>query len=120
MIHIAISLIMLVSGVFAARQSSVSRYGITWYFDAEYEVGQFVNGDWWVAGPVVTDSITPHMDIDSTIADTSGGDTSYTYSVRHGWEVNPHATSLRATGFDSRHQWFNRTLVPSLPYTATG
>ncbi|MDM8007792.1 MAG: thrombospondin type 3 repeat-containing protein [Phycisphaerae bacterium] len=28
--------------------SSISQYGITWTFDKEYPVGQFVNGDWWV------------------------------------------------------------------------
>lgn len=30
---------------------SVSQSGITWVFDKPHETGQFVNGDWWVAGP---------------------------------------------------------------------
>lgn len=39
--------------------SSVSQYGITWTFSADRTVGQFVNGDWWVLGPVTVTSITP-------------------------------------------------------------
>jgi len=39
--------------------TSVTQYGITWTFDADYTVGQFVNGDYWVVGPVTIDSKTP-------------------------------------------------------------
>ena len=39
--------------------SSVSQYGITWAFSGDRTVGQFVNGDWWVIGPVTVTSITP-------------------------------------------------------------
>lgn len=38
---------------------SVSQYGITWRFDAPVEAGRFVNGDWWVVGPVTVVSVTP-------------------------------------------------------------
>lgn len=44
---------------FAATQSSVSQFGVTWTFDKAYEVGQFANGDWWVVGPVNINSISP-------------------------------------------------------------
>ncbi len=37
----------------------VSQYGITWTFDREVEVGRFVNGDWWVVGPVTVESVSP-------------------------------------------------------------
>jgi hypothetical protein len=37
----------------------VSQYGITWRFDKPHAVGQFVNGDWWVVGPVSVVSVTP-------------------------------------------------------------
>lgn len=37
----------------------VSQHGITWAFDREYPVGQFVTGDWWVLGPVKVMSVTP-------------------------------------------------------------
>ncbi|WP_234816036.1 hypothetical protein [Mycolicibacterium agri] len=39
--------------------NQVSQYGITWKFDRDYPVGQFVNGDWWVVGPVTVVSVTP-------------------------------------------------------------
>jgi hypothetical protein len=41
------------------RADQVSQYGITWKFDRDYPVGQFVNGDWWVLGPVTVVSVTP-------------------------------------------------------------
>lgn len=41
--------------------SSISQDGITWTFDRPCQVGRFVNGDWWVIGPVTIRSITrPH------------------------------------------------------------
>ncbi len=38
----------------------VTKRDITWYFDKQYEVGQFANGDYWVVGPVNITEITPH------------------------------------------------------------
>jgi hypothetical protein len=43
----------------AERASEITQYGITWKFDHDYPVGQFVNGDWWVIGPVTVVSVTP-------------------------------------------------------------
>ena len=53
----AFTIISLGTTVNAA--SSVSQYGITWTFSSDRPVGQFVNGDWWVVGPVTITSITP-------------------------------------------------------------
>ena len=47
------------AAVHVQRASQVSQYGITWKFDREYPVGQFVNGDWWVVGPATVVSVTP-------------------------------------------------------------
>ena len=44
---------------FVELRSSIEQYGITWTFDKEYETGKFVNGDWWVVGPVVVTAVTP-------------------------------------------------------------
>ncbi len=41
------------------KDGLVSQFGITWTFDKKYPVGQFVNGDWWVVGPVVVVGIIP-------------------------------------------------------------
>ncbi len=40
-------------------RSEVSQNGITWKFDHPVKSGQFVNGDWWVVGPVTVVSVTP-------------------------------------------------------------
>ena len=46
-------------GTPAFAATSVSQYGITWTFSADRPTGQFVNGDWWVVGPVTITNITP-------------------------------------------------------------
>jgi hypothetical protein len=38
---------------------TVTRHGITWKFSAKARVGRFVNGDYYVAGPVTVTQITP-------------------------------------------------------------
>jgi len=43
----------------AAMQSSITKNSITWTFNKAYEVGTFVNGDYWVVGPVTINSISP-------------------------------------------------------------
>jgi hypothetical protein len=40
-------------------KDSVSQYGITWTFDKPARVGQFVSCDFYVAGPVTVEAITP-------------------------------------------------------------
>lgn len=40
-------------------QESISSHGITWRFDNIVEVGQFVNGDYYIVGPVTIISISP-------------------------------------------------------------
>ncbi len=47
---------------------SVSQYGITWRFDRSVPVGRFVNGDYYVAGPVTVVDIDPRP-----VLDRSGG-----------------------------------------------
>ncbi|WP_394826813.1 hypothetical protein [Pendulispora albinea] len=40
-------------------KASVSQFGITWTFDRPHLVGQFVNGDFWVVGPVTLRTVSP-------------------------------------------------------------
>ncbi len=42
-----------------ALVDSISNYGITWKFDRKARVGRFVNGDYYVIGPVRVIKITP-------------------------------------------------------------
>jgi hypothetical protein len=39
--------------------TSVSQWGITWTFSEDRPTGQFINGDWWVIGPVTVTQISP-------------------------------------------------------------
>lgn len=43
----------------AAKTNIIAQYGITWTFNAQYEYGQFANGDYWVLGPVTITRIEP-------------------------------------------------------------
>jgi hypothetical protein len=79
----------------AGRATSLTQYGITWFFDGEREVGQFVNGDWWVVGPVRITSITPEPT-----------------GVRNGSMVNPIGTQA----YDDRAP-FDPDAVVELPRT---
>ena len=40
-------------------KDSVSQYGMTWTFEKPARVGQFVNGDFYVVGPVTVTEIAP-------------------------------------------------------------
>ena len=40
-------------------QDTVSQYGMTWTFDKPARVGRFVNGDFYVVGPVTVTAIMP-------------------------------------------------------------
>ncbi|MBN8549763.1 MAG: hypothetical protein J0M12_10655 [Deltaproteobacteria bacterium] len=82
-----------VPGSFA---TSLTQYGVTFTFSQSTRYGQFVNGDYWVLGPVTIVAISP---------DFTG--------TRHGFEVNP--ASKVNQGFDSRAISFDAARVPLLP-----
>lgn len=42
----------------AGYTSSITQYGMTWTFHTPHQYGQFVNGDYWVVGPVTIVSIS--------------------------------------------------------------
>jgi len=91
--------ILLLLPSFVSAATSVSQNEITWHFDDDYQVGQFVNGDYWVLGPVTITRIEPDYD-----------------GSNNGWEVNPSVGT--AHGFQSITPGFDQNLVPSLPYTS--
>lgn len=85
-------------------QSSVTQHGITFTFDTDYEVGQFVNGDWWVmpntsGGDVTITAITPDVT-------TASG------ATVHGFMVN---VLENDQAFDSRINGFELALIPTFP-----
>jgi hypothetical protein len=50
-------------------KENVSQYGITWTFEKPARVGQFINGDWYVAGPVTVVKIDPAPRYGNEVAD---------------------------------------------------
>ena len=49
------------------RLKSVSQYGITWTFEAPAPVGHFVNGDFYIVGPVTITNIDPRPLVGSEV-----------------------------------------------------
>lgn len=72
----------------SSSTTSLTQYGITWTFSDQVEYGQYVNGDYWVVGPVEIVEITPA----STVVDGR---------VINGSMVNPPAGEL-VQGYDQR------------------
>ena len=99
-------------------KASVSQYGMTWTFDKPARVGQFVNGDFYVVGPVTITEITPrplygaeipahqldHMDKEKPVKDR----------IRNGFMLNPPAE--QKISYDSGvRNWFDPALIQRLP-----
>ncbi len=66
---------------------ALDRFGTTWTFDRPVQAGRFVNGDWWVIGPVSIVAISPQAVVDGT-------------RVRHGSMIDPDPKSL-TQGYDN-------------------
>jgi hypothetical protein len=47
------------AGAALVLTDSITDHGVTWTFDAEYPVGQFVTGDYYVLCPATVETITP-------------------------------------------------------------
>ncbi len=69
------------------RANIVQQFGITWQFDRDYIIGQFVTGDFWVIGPVTLTKIDP----ESVSADGR---------IKNGSMVNP-SPKIGTQGYDS-------------------
>jgi hypothetical protein len=69
------------------RATALERFGITWTFEQATRCGRFVNGDWWVQGPVHVVAIEP----------ASGDDDG---RVRHGSMIDPDPRGT-VQGYDS-------------------
>lgn len=67
--------------------AAVERFGITWTFEHPVRCGRFVNGDWWVLGPVHIVAITPASGVDDG-------------RTRHGSMIDPDPRAS-AQGYDS-------------------
>jgi hypothetical protein len=88
------------AGNVTAKRDSVSQYGITWTFDKPVMVGQFVNGDYYVVGPVTVVKITPEPIQGPEAKGDGDRDRKDGLYARNGSELNLPARDK--VGFDSR------------------
>ena len=117
--------ILFVSNINSAQtmRSSVSQREFTWTFDKEYQTGQFINGDWWVVGPVNIIYVTPFQRVAISEELNGTGDNYWGDSglqddktVRSGSVVVKKIDGSKQ-GFDSRGQGFDPSLPITFPYT---
>lgn len=79
-------------GSVALAATSVTHYGITWKFDADYPAGDFVNGEPWVVGPVRVTEITPNP-AQSTAGTNNGSMVNPVPEHDFGFDSNPVVTA---------------------------
>jgi hypothetical protein len=99
--------------------SSVSQYGLTWEFDRPVAVGRFVNGDYYVVGPITLVSIHPRPLVGSGVPESELGEREQARVrggryVRNGSMLNPPAS--REVAYDSGiRNYFKPELVATPP-----
>ena len=103
-----------------ALKKSVSQYGITWTFQKPARVGQFVNGDWYVVGPVIIETVDPRPlyanEIPERELDHMDRDHKPEHRVRNGFMLNP--PPRMEVAYDSGvRNWFRPSLIQKLPVT---
>ena len=101
--------------------SEVSQHGITWRFEREHQVGQFVNGDWWVVGPVTIVEVDPAPgpapeDEVNDLGTNRWGSTGMqdNTELRNGSMIIPRAGG--GQGYDSRGRSYRSELTVRFPY----
>jgi beta-galactosidase len=99
-------------------KGNVSQYGITWSFHKPARVGQFVNGDWYVVGPVTINAIDPRplygSEIPKRELDGMDRERKEEHRVRNGFMLNPPAKMEVAYDSGVRN-WFTPSLIQKLP-----
>ncbi len=101
-------------------KGNISQYGITWSFQEPARVGQFVNGDWYVVGPVTIKAIDPKplygAEIPKRELDGMDRERKQEHRVRNGFMLNPPARMEVAYDSGVRN-WFTPSLIQRLPIT---
>jgi hypothetical protein len=99
-------------------RESVSQWGITWTFDKPARVGQFINGDWYVVGPVTVTAIDPKPlngnEIPESELDSRDKDHPADQWVRNGFMLNPPA-EMKVSYDSGVRNWFDPSLIQKLP-----
>ena len=99
-------------------KESVSQYGITWTFEQPARAGQFINGDWYVVGPVTIKDITPKplygAEIPKRQLDHMDKERKEEQRVRNGFMLNPPA-GMRVSYDSGVRNYFDPSLIQRLP-----
>ena len=99
-------------------KDSISQYGITWTFAQPARVGQFVNGDFYVVGPVTIKEIDPKPlfgnEIPESELDSRDKEHKPEQRIRNGFMLNPPAKQKVAYDSGVRN-WFDPSLIQKLP-----
>ncbi len=99
-------------------REGVSQHGVRWTFTSPARVGQFVNGDWYVVGPVTIREIEPRprygREIPDDELDARDREQPEASRVRNGFMVNPPAAMKVAYDSGVRN-WFDPALIGRLP-----
>jgi hypothetical protein len=99
-------------------KSSVSHYGITWTFEKPAHVGRFVNGDYYVVGPVTITQLDPKPLVGDEVPESERDKTQEQGVkkedfVRNGSMLNPPA--IKEVAYDSGIMNYFRSQRLSLP-----
>jgi hypothetical protein len=99
-------------------KESVTQYGITWTFDKPARVGQFVNTDYYVVGPVTVKALDPKplygSEIPASELDHMDKGRSENQRIRNGFMLNPPAADKVAYDSGVRN-YFVPGLIQKLP-----
>ena len=98
---VAIIALLLAHCAYSAEK--ITQYGITWHFDKDYPTGQYVNGDYWVKGPVKVSGISNSLHTDGFKAPKG----------RDGSMINPTTTAKQ--GYDNALGSYDSSLDVSYP-----
>jgi len=98
-------------------KTSLSQYGMTWTFDKPTRVGQFLNGDFYVVGPVTVIEIAPKplygAEVPAGELDATDKRHPENEHIRNGFMLNPPAE--RKISYDSGvKNFFDPSLIQRL------
>jgi hypothetical protein len=101
-------------------RETVTQYGITWSFEKPAHVGQFINGDHYVVGPVTVTALEPKplfgAEVPKAQLDHMDKERPENLRVRNGFMVNPPA-QMRVAYDSGVRNWFDPSLIQKLPVT---
>jgi hypothetical protein len=95
-------------------KESVSQYGITWTFETPAHVGQFVNGDFYVVGPVTIKAIDPKPEFGDEVPAEELGREKAANAMRNGSMLDPPARNEVALDSGTKN-FYKASLAAHLP-----